>query len=94
MKLQWTGEAQDDLASIREYIAQDSPISAAKVVTTIFLYVEEQLQMPRIGRSGRVVGTHELVIPKLPYVVPYRIVGNDIQILRVYHTSRLWPDML
>lgn len=94
MKLHWTGEAQDDLANIQEYIAQDSPAAAARVVATIFNFTEEQLSLPRIGRQGRIAGTFELVIPKLPYTVPYRIVDDEIHILRVYHQSRLWPDML
>jgi len=94
MKLHWTGEAQDDLANIQEYIAQDSPTAAARVVETIFNFTEEQLLLPRIGRPGQIAGTFELVVPKLPYTVPYRIEDDEIHILRVYHQSRLWPDML
>ena len=41
-----------------------------------------------MGRSGRVSGTRELVIPKTPFVVPYRLQRNVIQILRVYHGAR------
>jgi hypothetical protein len=35
-------------------------------------------------RPGRVPGTHELAIPKTPFIVPYRLQRNVIQILRVY----------
>jgi plasmid stabilization system protein ParE len=28
---------------------------------------------------------------ELPYVVPYRVREQDIEILRVLHTSRRWP---
>jgi plasmid stabilization system protein ParE len=38
-----------------------------------------------------VVGTRELVIGGLPYIIPYRIRENDIEILRVLHTARRWP---
>ncbi len=47
---------------------------------------------PKIGRIGRVAGTFELVIPGIPYVVPYRIRNQEVQILTVYHTSRKWPE--
>ena len=47
---------------------------------------------PHMGRAGRVPGTRELVIPQTPYIVPYRVQGEVIQILRVYHGARRWPD--
>lgn len=47
---------------------------------------------PKIGRIGRVAGTYELVIPGIPYIVPYRIRNQEVQILIVYHTSRKWPE--
>ena len=49
---------------------------------------------PQIGRPGRVPGTREMIIPKTPYIVPYRLQGNAIQILRIYHGARRWPENL
>jgi toxin ParE1/3/4 len=34
------------------------------------------------------------VIPKTPYIVPYRVRHSTIEIARVYHASRRWPDRL
>jgi toxin ParE1/3/4 len=45
-----------------------------------------------MGRPGRVPGTRELVIPNTPFIVPYRVVGNTIQVLRILHGARPWPD--
>jgi plasmid stabilization system protein ParE len=36
----------------------------------------------------------ELVIPKTPFVVPYRVTNTTLQILRIYHQSRRWPKQL
>jgi toxin ParE1/3/4 len=47
-----------------------------------------------MGRPGRVPGTRELVIPKTPFIVPYRLQRKVIQILRVYHGARRWPESL
>ena len=47
---------------------------------------------PKIGRIGRAAGTFELVIPGIPYVVPYRIRNQEVQLLTVYHASRKWPE--
>jgi hypothetical protein len=41
---------------------------------------------------GRVPGTRELGIPKTPFVVPYRVHHDVLQILRVYHHARRWPE--
>ncbi len=36
--------------------------------------------------------TRELVIPAIPFIIPYRIKDNIIEVLRGYHTSRKWSD--
>jgi plasmid stabilization system protein ParE len=41
---------------------------------------------------GRVPGTRELVIPRTPFIVPYRLVGNAIHVLRIFHAARQWPE--
>ena len=46
---------------------------------------------PGIGRPGRVPGTRELVVGKTRYLVPYRVRGEVVEVLRVFHTSRRPP---
>jgi toxin ParE1/3/4 len=67
---------------------------AAREVVLRILHVVEQLlpNNPHMGRPGRVPGTRELVIPNTPYIVPYRVRGDELQIMRVYHSARRWPD--
>jgi toxin ParE1/3/4 len=93
MNIVWSPEAIQDLISLRAYIAEDSPAGARRIVLRILHDVEYLLpENPHIGRPGRVPGTRELVIPRTPYIVPYRMQGESIQILRVYHGARRWPD--
>ncbi|CAA9892088.1 Putative toxin Y4kP (fragment) [Candidatus Methylobacter favarea] len=33
-----------------------------------------------------------MVVSGTPYIIPYRVVNERLQILRVYHASRSWPD--
>ena len=95
MNIAWSPEAIEDLVSLRAYIAEDNPAAAQRVVRRIIQNVEELLSdNPQIGRAGRVPGTRELVIPRTPYIVPYRFQRTTIQILRVYHGARRWPDRL
>jgi toxin ParE1/3/4 len=95
MNIVWSPEAIEDLVSLRAYIAEDDPAVARRVVQHIIQNVEQLLpDNPQIGRAGRVTGTREFVIPRTPYIVPYRFQRSTIQILRVYHGARRWPDRL
>ena len=89
----WSSEAIDDLAALRAYISQDNPAAAKRITLAIIQSVEELLSdHPHIGRAGRVPGTRELVIPRTPFIVPYHVRNNRIQILRVYDGARRWPE--
>jgi toxin ParE1/3/4 len=43
-----------------------------------------------MGRVGRIAGARELIIAGTPYIVPYRLRGDEIEILRVIHNARKW----
>lgn len=95
MNIVWSREAIEDLTSLRAYIAEDNAAAARRVVLQIIQTIEQVLSdNPQIGRTGRVPGTRELVIPRTPYIVPYRFQRPTIQVLRVYHGARRWPDSL
>mgnify|MGYP001178242088 FL=1 len=93
-KISWLAEALDDLRGIRNYIARDNPAAAQRVVKAIKDEVEILVKHPGTGRPGRLPSTRELVIARYPYIVAYRQVDANVQILAVVHTSRLWPDQL
>ena len=95
MKLTWSPEDVDDPVSLRAHISVDDP-AAAKRAAVHFLHCIEKLlsQNPQLGHPGRVPGTRELVIPKTPFVVPYRVRDTVVEILRVYHHARRWPKRL
>lgn len=93
MNIVWSPEAISDLSALRSYIGQNNPAAARRVTLHIVENVTTLLpENPQMGRPGRVPGTRELVVPKTPFIVPYRLVGSTIQILRVFHGARRWPD--
>lgn len=92
MKLRWTPLAVDHLKAAYEYIASNSPTSAERVIQRILSAVELLQQHPDLGRSGRVKGTRELIILGTPFLVPYRLRHEQIEILAVFHASRCWPS--
>ena len=91
MKLRWTAPALRDLDEIGDYVARDNPAAAERVVTLVLDLVETLTTHPHIGRPGRAPGTRELVIGDTPYIAPYRVRGDDVEILAVLHGARRWP---
>ena len=89
MKIVWSPQARKDLPDIYERVAADNPGVARRLHEKILSRILDLSLAPQIGRVGRVPGTRELVIAETPYIVPYRLRGEVLQILRVYHASRL-----
>jgi toxin ParE1/3/4 len=61
------------------------------VVKRVLDSVGQLIEQPGLGRPGRVPGTRELVVTHTRYIVPYRVHGETVEILRVFHTSRRLP---
>jgi addiction module RelE/StbE family toxin len=74
------------------YIARDNPQAAVALVKHILDMVDALAEHPAIGRPGRISGTRELIITGTPYLIPYRVIGKAVEILRVFHGSRRWPS--
>nr|WP_241696268.1 type II toxin-antitoxin system RelE/ParE family toxin [Solimonas terrae] len=77
-----------------DYIAQDDPQAAIRIVLRIEEAVALLTDHPELGRAGRMPGTRELVVPNTPYLIPYRVRAKRIDILRVFHGRRRWPSSL
>jgi len=91
MRVLYQRTAQRDIEGIYAYIAKDDPDAAIRVVERIRAAIEMLADYPHVGRPGRKTGTRELVVAHLHYVVPYRVVGNEVRIVRVLHPAQKWP---
>ena len=92
--VKWTKRALENLIEEARYIAERNPDAADRMLERIGSAVHTLAQHPAVGRPGRVSGTRELVIAGTPYIIPYRVRGGRIEILRVFHSSRKWPSQL
>ncbi|MBL8148862.1 MAG: type II toxin-antitoxin system RelE/ParE family toxin [Blastocatellia bacterium] len=92
MNVLWFYKAAQDLEAIGRQIAKDNPSAAYETVVRIRKAGDSLAQFPESGRIGRVAGTRELVVVGMAYLIPYRIKGDDLQILRVFHGAQKWPD--
>lgn len=91
MKIIWSPTAIDDLEHVHSYISQHNLQSAGDVAAAILKAVERLIDFPASGRPGRLPDTRELVVVGTPFILPYRIVGSQIEIIAVLHGSRRWP---
>ena len=66
----------------------------ASAAQRVALYILHQVEIvlpdnSEFDRTGRVAGTREPVIPKTRCIVPYRLNGQSLENLRIYHYRRL-----
>lgn len=92
MHIRWLRRALRNLEQAHSYIQKDNPEAAQELILRIQAAVSQLENYPFIGRLGRVEGTRELIIPNTPYIVIYRIKEESVEILRVLHTSKRYPD--
>jgi toxin ParE1/3/4 len=94
LRIRWTRPALADLEAIGDFIARDNPAAAERIAVSLVASVDKLRDHPNLGRPGRLMGTRELVVAGSPYVVPYRVRGDEVEILAVFHGARRWPDAL
>lgn len=85
-RLRWTRQTLARLDSIAAYIARDNPARATSFVRELrdkTNILREHLP----GRPGRVYGTRELVLHK-HYIAVYRVQGDEVHILTLFHTAQ------
>jgi toxin ParE1/3/4 len=91
MQLRWTEEAADDLERIADYLLAHTPDRAAELVRSVYHSPSGLLTFPSRGRPGKKEGTRELVLPLLPYIVIYKVVGDVVFVVRILHGAQKWP---
>ena len=91
MTVVWSPRAIRHLSALRAYIARDNPDAAAGVALTLLAAVERLAELPNLGRPGRLADTRELVVPGTPYVIPYRVGPERLEIIAVFHGRQQWP---
>lgn len=90
MKLVFDDLALADLEAIYHWIAKDNPAAAKVVVERVFASVEHIASFPQMGHAGRDDGTHEWVVPRLPYIVIYEIRAerDEVIVVAVVHGAQ------
>ena len=93
-RVTWRKQARSDIASIKEYIARDSPANAKKVVAAIEQAADRLADFPY---AFRMIPEFEDPDRRETFVYQYRLMyrvePDRIRILRVAHGRRLLKNV-
>ncbi len=92
MRFKLLPRATRDLAEIQSYIRADNEHAAKAVALRLRDSLKLIASRPDLGRMHPNSPIREWSVPGLPYLIPYRIRGDVVEILRIFHTSRKRPD--
>ncbi len=90
-KVTWSEPASEALVELYEYIAQDRPVAAERLLASIIAAGDELAIHPRIGRivpERRTPDFRERIVSG--YRIQYWIKGEDVSIVAVVHGRRLF----
>jgi toxin ParE1/3/4 len=91
MKVVWSDRAVTHLTAVRDHIAKENPKAAQEMAIRILESVDLLADQPHLGRPGRIVGTRELVIPGTPYLIPYRVRTDRLELIALFYGRQKWP---
>jgi plasmid stabilization system protein ParE len=85
-KINWTAEAEKWLRDIHDYIAQNNPVAARKVVAGIYKRAQVLANFPQMGYKYFVQSQGDIrILLYGHYRIAYLIKGEEIDILGVFH---------
>jgi toxin ParE1/3/4 len=88
MRLVWLPSAADDLEEIYEYLQENLSDYIPRTMNEIYGAAQSLKHTPFRGRRGREQGVRELVLPRLPYTIFYRVENQTIEVLYIRHGAR------
>ena len=90
VQIEWTERSLEDLKEIHDYIARDSKSYANLFIKKIYNTVQKLKEFPNIGRivpEVNIPTVREIIFQN--YRIIYRIMNDLVEIITVFHASRL-----
>jgi plasmid stabilization system protein ParE len=91
MRLCWTTAAAADLQHISDYLKERHLHYRQPTLRKLYDTIRSLRQSPHRGRPGSEPDTREVVFPPPPYVAVYRVKGDAIEVLGIYHGAQDRP---
>ncbi len=91
-RVDWTKEAEQDLEAALTYYLE---VAGLRVANAVYVRIREQVGslklFPHRCRPGRVAGTKEYVLHRLPYIAVVHVGDDVVSVLNFVHTARKYP---
>jgi toxin ParE1/3/4 len=95
IRLDFAAAAEADLESIGDYIAQDNPLAAIRMILDIRDHCRKIASIPAIGRTRPELGAGLRSLSVSPYVIIYRYEEPDrVVVVRIVHGARDLPQVM
>ena len=88
MNLIWREAAVADLERIDTWLSQFENANPVTVRRRIVATADRLERLGDIGRPSKVEGLREVSVRNAPYVVVYRVTGEAVEVVAVYHTGQ------
>jgi toxin ParE1/3/4 len=88
MRVRFTQRAIDDLTDIFNYIEQENPHAAARVVSRIERLALELGDVPGMGAATEKHGIRRFPVARTRYLIFYEIIENEVAIVHIRHGAR------
>jgi toxin ParE1/3/4 len=89
-RIQWSPPALEDLRRIVAHYLNIDPELAVRIAEAIRQAPDRLLDRPRLGAPLGYGELRKWSVGRLPYVILYRVEGDTIGIVRVYHHAQNW----
>lgn len=91
LSVRYAPAALAEIDGIYDYIARDNPSAAAKVLTEVRDAVLLLSTFPEKARKMRRRGMFALPLSRYPYIIFFRILRDELEILHIRHGARRHP---
>jgi toxin ParE1/3/4 len=88
MRVRYSLRAFADREAIYDYLELRSPQGARDVQRAIVQAIRSLASHPRIGQRTDRPGIYELIVPRRPYKIYYRIEGDEVWIVHIRDARR------
>ena len=92
MTLRWSVRAQADLLALTDYYRAIEPDLSIRMRSRVEQTPALLASFPRLGTQLGNSNVRKLRVRQPPYLLFYRIAGDDIFVLRVLHAARDIPS--
>ncbi|HEC15449.1 MAG TPA: type II toxin-antitoxin system RelE/ParE family toxin [Sedimenticola sp.] len=94
MKIEYTDVAIDDMARLREFIAEHNPLAADKIARRLVAGIKQLSRQPRLGHPVSHAPDPDQLRDLVPgsYIVRYTPLRQSVLILRIWHHREDWSN--